>query len=185
MANVQVVVLNGSSSAGKSSVAKALQRLAAKPFLHVAMDHFLDMLPERTLNHPDGITFQAVGDGDPPETAVFTGEVVERALSGMRRAVAALAGAGNHVIVDDVMLSGHEADDYRALLGDVDLRLVGLHAPLEVLEARERQRGDRHLGQARWQHLRVHHGLDYDLELDTSLAAPDELARRIRDAFGL
>ena len=42
----QVIILNGIGSVGKSSMAKALQAITSKPFLHVAMDAFLDMLPE-------------------------------------------------------------------------------------------------------------------------------------------
>jgi chloramphenicol 3-O phosphotransferase len=62
---------------------------------------------------------------------------------------------------------------------------VGLFAPLEVLEARERERGDRELGLARWQYDRVHQGVVYDLELDTAVATPLENAGNIRDTFGL
>lgn len=184
-APAQVILLNGVSSVGKSSTARALQRMASKPFLHVALDGFLDMLPERTLNHPDGIRFEAVEGGDPPQVAIYTGVVVDRALTGMRHAVAALAAQGNHLIVDDVMFGGQEEQDYRTLLAPFDFRMVGLHAPLEIIEDRERRRGDRDIGQARWQYDRVHRGRTYDLELDTSQAAPEDVARRIIDAFGL
>ncbi len=51
----QVIILNGIGSVGKSSTAKALQAITSKPFLHVAMDAFLDMLPEKMLAHPDGL----------------------------------------------------------------------------------------------------------------------------------
>ena len=43
----RVIVLNGVGSLGKSSTAKAIRAIAAKPFLHVSMDAFIDMLPER------------------------------------------------------------------------------------------------------------------------------------------
>ena len=45
--------------------------------------------------------------------------------------------------------------------------------------------GDRTLGLARWQYDKVHAGMVYDLELDTSTATPDELAERIKLTFGL
>ena len=75
--------------------------------------------------------------------------------------------------------------DYRTLLSRFDARWVGLFAPLEVLEARERERGDQALGLARWQFDRVHRGVGYDLELDTAAATSIETARKIRDAFAL
>ena len=55
----------------------------------------------------------------------------------MRHAVAAMAAQGNSLVVDDVMTQ--EGQD-RALLSAFDARLVGLFAPLDVLEARERRR---------------------------------------------
>jgi chloramphenicol 3-O phosphotransferase len=42
-----VVILNGASSAGKTSIAKALQSVSAYPFLRLSVDDFLNMLPER------------------------------------------------------------------------------------------------------------------------------------------
>jgi chloramphenicol 3-O phosphotransferase len=96
-----------------------------------------------------------------------------------------MAAQGNNIIVDVVMIEGQTAQEYRDLLRPFDLRLVGLFAPLDVLEARERARGDRELGLARWQYGRVHRGVTYDLELDTTAALPMECAQVIRDAFGL
>jgi chloramphenicol 3-O phosphotransferase len=75
--------------------------------------------------------------------------------------------------------------EYRALLGPFGVRFVGLFAPLTVLEARERARGDRLLGLARWQFDRVHRDVVYDLEIDASAASPLENARMICGAFGL
>ena len=181
----QVIILNGIGSVGKSATAKALQAIASRPFLHVAMDAFLDMLPKKMLAHPDGLVFKAAQDHGKPITAVKSGPVLQRAMRGMRHAVAAMAAQGNNIIVDVVMIEAQTAQEYRDLLRPFDLRLVGLFAPLDVLEARERARGDRDLGLARWQYGRVHRGITYDLELDTAAAPPMECARLIRDAFGL
>lgn len=180
-----VIVLNGVGSAGKSSTAKALQAIARAPFLHVQMDAFLEMLPARMFGHPDGYIFETYDDGGYPSVAIHSGPVLERVLKGMRRAVAAMAREGSSVVVDEVMFGGGEAEDYREALRGVDLRFVGLTAPLEVLEARERARGDRHIGLARWQFERVHQGMAYDLTLDTSELTPCEAAQAICRAFDL
>jgi len=181
-----VILLNGVGSVGKSSTAKALQAMAVEPMLHVAMDSFLDMLPARMFGHPDGYIFETqISDGH-PSVVIHSGPVMERLLEGMRHAVAALARQGNSLIVDDVMFSGGEAEAYRQLVAPhADLHLIGLHAPLEVLEQRERDRGDREIGLARWQVDRVHQGIVYDLELDTGLLTPDEVAAKICRAFGI
>lgn len=178
-----VILLNGVGSSGKSTTARAVQEMAARPLLHVAMDAFLDMLPDRMIGHPDGLMFNRLPDV-PPTVTVETGPVGQRAFSGMRHAVAAMAQQGNSLIVDDVMLAD-EAAEYRRLLTEFDLRLVGMFAPLEVLEARERARGDREIGLARWQFDRVHRGISYDLELDSATASAADCARRICAAFDL
>lgn len=181
----QIVILNGIGSVGKSSTAKALQAITSKPFLHIAIDAFLDMLPENLLAHPDGLLFEASqGDGK-PVIAIRSGPVLEPAMRGMRHAVAAMAAQGNNLIVDEVMIAPRTAQEYRDLLRPFDLRLIGLFAPLDVLEARERARGDREAGLARWQYERVHRGITYDLEVDTAAAVPEECAWLIRDTFGL
>jgi chloramphenicol 3-O phosphotransferase len=101
----------------------------------------------------------------------------------MRHAIAAMAHDGNDLIVDDVMLGRDAAQQYRELLAQHEVHFVGLFAPLDVLEARERQRGDRLIGLARWQYHRVHSGIAYDLELDTSIASPQACAHTIKTTF--
>jgi len=71
------------------------------------------------------------------------------------------------------------------LLAGFEVFTVGVFAPLEVLEARERQRGDRLIGLARWQYHRVHRGMAYDLEVDTGRATPLACAAVIKERFRL
>lgn len=180
----KIVLLNGAGSSGKSSIARELQKIASRPFLHVQMDTFIDMLPEALQDHPDGFSYETVFDGGEPSVVIRTGPVGAQVLQGMRHAIAVMAGQENNLIVDDVLCNG-EMLEYRALLAPFDLHVVGVFAPLEVLEARERNRGDRMTGLARWQYDRVHHEVDYDLEIDTSIGTPLECARLIREKFQL
>lgn len=180
----RIILLNGAGSAGKSAIAKALQAIARETWLHVAMDDFLEMLPEHSAGTPDGLAFETTHRDGFPVVEVHSGPAVARLLAGMRAAVAALARAGNNVVVDDVMLAG-EIADYRRVLAGLDWNVVGVHAQLAELEARERQRGDRLIGLARAQHDRVHAGMAYDLDIDTSTAMPLQCAERIKVRFGL
>ncbi|MEX2202318.1 MAG: chloramphenicol phosphotransferase [Dongiaceae bacterium] len=180
----RIVLLNGAGSAGKSAIAKALQAITAAPFLHVEMDAFMAMLPDSHFGDPAGMVFETILEDGKPSIVIHSGPIVENALRGIHRAVAAMAAEGNNQIVDDVML-GDENAEYTALLAAYRLYRVGVFAPLDVLEERERQRGDREIGLARWQHDRVHRNIDYDLKLDTSRATPLECAERIKETFGL
>ena len=133
---------------------------------------------------PDGYIFETTLEDGHPVTAIRSGPMMATLMRGMRRAVAAMAGAGANLIVDDVFW-GQELADYRALLAPFDFHAVALAAPLDVIEAREKARGDRTLGLARWQYSRVHEFGDYDLRVDTSLATPEGCARLIAETFGL
>jgi len=182
--SARIVILNGVGSAGKGTIAKALQAIATDPFLHVEMDAFLNMLPQAYFGHADGIIFETVEEDGKPVVAIRTGPVARRVLRGMRHAVAAMAAQGNNLIVDDVTLND-EIAEYKSLLAAFEVFLVGVFAPLEVLEARERERGDRLIGLARWQYHRIHRGKAYDLELDTGRATAAECASLIKQKFGL
>jgi chloramphenicol 3-O phosphotransferase len=141
-------------------------------------------MPERFWDHPEGLTFETVQQDGKPSVIIRSGPVAERTFRGMRHAIAAMARQGNNLIVDDVVLE-NEMAEYAALLSGVMLHAVGVFAPLDVLEARERARGDRLIGLARWQYDRVHQGKSYDLELDTSNSTAMECAELIKQKFAL
>lgn len=164
-----IIILNGASSAGKTTVAKAVQQLMTEPFWHISFDQFDDgqMLPYRQESGPN---------------AWWT-VTRPRVFDAFHRCVPAIAGAGNNVIVEHVFEFDRWIRDLTSLLEECDVFLVGVHCPLEELERRERLRGDRKLGEAR-EHLRVVHSHgSYDFEIDTSARSPDENARLIVDAW--
>lgn len=150
------------------------------------MDGFLEMLPEAHQDHTETFRFEPIVDGGHPSIAIHTGPLGAKLMSGMRAAIAALADQGNNLSVDDVLVGGGgELADYRQRLAAHDLLTVGVHAPLDVLESREKARGDRLIGLARWQFPRAHGRITYDLEVDTSSASPGACAHAIRDRFDL
>ena len=74
-------------------------------------------------------------------------------------------------------------DAWRAELTGIDWLLVGVLAPLEVLEERQQARGNRIAGEAQAQVDVIHRGVDYDLTVDTSRQSPEECARAILAAL--
>lgn len=181
----RIIILNGIGSVGKSSTAKALQSIANEPFLHVQGDNFLEMMPGRWIGHPEGITFKTEKGAGSPIVSLEMGPALDQVWRGMRRAIAAMATAGNNLIVDDMMMSVADQRDYQDVLGGFDVKFIGLFAPLEVLEQRERDRKDRMIGLARWQYDKVHKGIAYDLKIETSDHDPKTCAEIIRKEFGL
>lgn len=177
-----IVLLDGVGSAGKTSVARALQAVTRRPFLHVQMDSFLEMMPPGSFGHPDGFIFEPLPT-TPPEIAIHSGPLARRVMAGMRHAIKAMADQGNHLIVDDVLTDPAQHAAYTALLAGHRLRRVRVWAPLDVLEVREAARGDRMIGLARWQFPRVGAGIAYDLTVDTTTATPSQCAEAIRAAL--
>lgn len=163
-----IIFLNGTSSSGKSTVAKALQRLLDSPAMHVEVDTFAHMLPEGFLE-----------TADPPVRK----EAAARLISGFHQAVAALAAAGNTIILDHVVPSPKWWQECMTLFAPYTLLTVGVHCPLAELEQREAARGDRQPGLARMQLEHVHQHGPYQVEVDTSHLSPEACAAQIEAAL--
>ncbi|MCX6405529.1 MAG: AAA family ATPase [Propionibacteriales bacterium] len=163
---VSVVVVNGASSAGKSTLVAAAQPLLPRPFLAFGLDLLLfgDALPRDA-------------EGSLRDWTVLR----PRVLAGHRRAVRAFADTGVNVITDVVLETQQQADDWDEALRGLDVLWVGLHAPVAELRRRERERGDRPSGDAERDHAVVHTFHAYDLELD-STDGLDSCARKLVSA---
>lgn len=94
--------------------------------------------------------------------------------------IAAVAGAGAGIVVDDVFLGGpHSQERRRKALAGLDVLWVGVRCDSAVAEGREITRGDRVRGMAASQAQLVHEGVHYDLEVDTTHTEALECARTI------
>ena len=158
-----VVLLNGTSSSGKSSIARELLGVLGGTWFHMPVDAFHSMRGGTGI--PDG-ELQAE---------------IDRTAKGFHRAVAGMAAGGNNVVVDHPLSRRWRLLDLLDLLVPEDTVLVGVRCPLPELERREAERGDRQPGLAAMQYGTVHsHGL-HDLDVDTSQCTPLECALRVRD----
>lgn len=184
----KVIFLNGSSSAGKTTIALMLQQILDEPYQHIALDQFRDGLPGRYrgLNSPEGspgalglnvVPVQREGE---TITEIRFGHHGERVLRGMRRAAAAFAREGNNVIIDDLLFRPEYLHDYADALEGLDAWLIGVRCSLDVVNRREAERTGRFPGTATSHFHEVHaHGVPYDLEVDTSNTTPRACAERI------
>lgn len=173
MAEGKIVVINGASSSGKTAIVHALQNLLEEPYLEAGIDKFIWMMPERYLERP--LWEDVLGLAD---RAGATGHAL---VTGMHRAIAALARSGWHVIADHVLVEAAWAKDCAQLFADLPAWLVGVHCPVDVLEERERSRRNRTLGQAKLQFPVIHKYCLYDLEVETVEMSPVECAEKIQD----
>lgn len=182
---VKIIFLNGVGSVGKTSIAKELQLILKEAYLHVGIDQFIDMLPQKYIGHPRGLFFENLPaiDGH-PLVKVGTGDIGIKVMKGMRHAITALANQGNNLIIDEVIID-NELDEYTKLLSEFKVLYIGVFASLAVIEERERNRQNRLIGLARWQYDIVHQNKSYDLEIDSTQLSPLDCAKIIKNKFNL
>lgn len=167
-ASAAIILLNGASSAGKSTLARTVQAQLERPFLRFSPDLLLfgEVLPARR------------DQCGPFSWAVMRGPLFE----GYFRCLAALAGAGNNVLADLVIESEDQLRRLVGLLSPLDVFFVGVRCPLPELERREQVRGDRRIGDARQDHAIVHGFSGYDAEVDSTLP-PEHNATMLAEAW--
>ncbi len=96
-----VIFLNGTTSAGKTSLCAALQNLLPGAWLRIGIDDGFSFLGQRFHGHGDGYWFDTSPAG---LVRLNLGPAALAALAAYRRAAAAMALGGADVIIDDVLL---------------------------------------------------------------------------------
>jgi chloramphenicol 3-O phosphotransferase len=188
LAKGTILYLNGSSSAGKSTLAEALQPLLDEPFVLVGADTIFGGLSRRDNRavrpgDSDRRIEQGVSwllDPDDQVVEIRFGPRGRRLIYGLHRMVAGLADEGNNVIVDDVIFDGDMLVHLARLMAALPAYLVGVRCAPAILEERERARGDRLRGLSLLLHEQAHRHTIYDLEVDTGALGPAEAAEVIR-----
>jgi chloramphenicol 3-O phosphotransferase len=186
MRRPDIILVNGPSSAGKTTLCRSLQAAIEDPYLVTAFDDFIFMAPPRyyrgadTSRQGEHDAFTALGvemvttspPGAPLAVTARFGPVFRRILDAMAPAVRALVDGGNAVIFDHVLHDRAMHESCRTAFAGLDVFTVGVTCPIDILEARERDRGDRVLGRARGLAGVVHGFLTYDITVDTGAMTP-------------
>ena len=160
-ARVQAVLLNGPSSSGKSTLAKALQALTEEKrcgrYEVISIDDFMKGSPQETIYEDD--------------VFAVSGDMCEKALEILER--------GSGVILDHVITSERIFRQLKEALFAYPLRMVNITCPPDVLREREQARGDRCPGSAEASAEYLYPKEGYELTLDTSRGTPAENALAI------
>jgi chloramphenicol 3-O phosphotransferase len=168
-----VIILNGGSSSGKSTIARNLQRILPGLWLLSGVDDLIEAAPQQRIE--DGSLIRFKDDGQVEigpgwrdlERCWYTG-------------LAAMAASGSGIILDEVFLDGPRSQErLRLVLGNLEILWVGVRCDSEVATAREALRQDRVPGMAESQAAVVHEDVEYDVIVDTSHASPETCAAEI------
>jgi chloramphenicol 3-O phosphotransferase len=180
------IVLNGASSSGKTSIALALRERWRGPLQISGIDTFLKCQAETFFGDgspaPGFAWIPTVVDGA-PAFDIVAGPLGRGLQQAAQRFWRACADQGLDQVVDDVWLTAEQALSFKSVMAGTDVLWVGVRCPIEVIEQRERDRGDRFIGQGRGHAHLVHRWTDYDVEVDTSRLSPPECASTILEAL--
>ncbi len=141
----KAIILNGTSSSGKTSLAKALQKELDGPYLHCQMDSFLNMIyVER-----------------------FPNEKLSGVIEAFMESSKCLLDKGYDVIIDTVF-QPENMKIFLDFLKDHSVTTVAVKASLPILQQREKARGDREIGQAESQFRSNIYSFNHKIEIDTT-----------------
>lgn len=150
----KIILINGASSAGKSTLAGALQARLEEPFWHYSIDHLrvARVLPTERIRTKEF-------DWPSLRPAFF---------EGFHRSLVSFAGAGNNLIVEHIVETEQWMNRLLDLLAPFDVFFIGVHCPLPELLRREAGRDDKNRPEARTDYNTVHNHCEYDLALDST-----------------
>lgn len=189
-----IIILNGPSVSGKSSIQKEFQDLMMPHlWIKVGIDNLFDQ-PMPTIR-PENMQFLQTKNPirwiekthDVHQNSVitlFTGQEGECVAYGMHSAIVDYAKNGCNSIVDYIAYKKEWLDDLRTKLKGIKTYWVKVNIPLSVLEEREVARGTSPKGHARSHYDFVHWDIKYDLEVDSDKENAVAIAQKIKTFYG-
>jgi len=153
----KIILLNGASSSGKTTIALELQKLLPEPFLHFSFDHLRDgnILPMPRIQSGE---FEWL-------------EMRSSVFEAYHRSLAAMAESGCNVLADHIIESEGWRAQLQQLLQPFDVFIVAVKCPPDILQLRERQRGDRNTGDALRDAETCYDFCRHDFTVDSSFPA--------------
>lgn len=152
-----IIFLAGISSSGKTSLSKTLQNRLSEPYYWLSKDTFLvDMAPQK---------FRKLDNYN----------IYDDSCRLFYNTIKLFSDMGMNVIVDSVMLSIPK--DCIDLLINSPVMFVNVKCGyIDELRRREKDRGDRNIGQAEAQLAKLSCNIVYDISLDTFERSMEECA---------
>jgi len=165
----KIILLNGVSSAGKSSVAKAIQDAAKEHFYHICNDQFIKLEVEM-------LSAKFVAKAG--EHGAYSYEFMAESCVLMYHFAKTMVNLGINVIFETMLcdIEGFtekynmtNLDIFHDILKDIDIFMVELFCPLDECSRRNVERGDRGANQSAQQQALMHKNIRFDFSVDTSI----------------
>ncbi len=181
-----ILFLNGTSSSGKSVIAREIMHQSERPFFYYSIDHLVNFwIDEKFIafeDEPKSWFFQQhILDANENKPHSIEGPNANQLHWDMIEALLVLIKKGYDIIIDEVLWNREIFQRYaHALAHSKQVYLVKIICELMVAERREKVREDRYVGLARALYEQVYIAPpNYDLEIDTTYTPVDVCAKNI------
>jgi len=174
----KIIFLNGVTSSGKTSIAKAIQKMATEHFYHISNDMFhnlqWEMACPQHAKHEDTRSF--VENAHTAESIVF-----------MYHHASTSASYGKNIIVDGMLFETAafveqfgktSCEMLRHIFAEQSIFMVEVFCPLAECKRRNILRGDRHENQSHKQDMIMNKTVKYDFRVDTSVDSTETCAKK-------
>lgn len=186
-----VIILNGPSGSGKSSIQKEFQNIMMPDlWIKTGIDTLFDApMPNITPENmqywqmPNPIRWVQTSQDAQGNNVItlFVGQQGEKVAYAMNSAIAAYAKNGCNVIVDYIAYNQDWLNDLQAKLKGFKTFYIAVEIPLEILEEREAARGTSPKGHARSHYSSVYGDIKYDLIVNSAQNSALEIAHQIKE----
>lgn len=163
----KIIILNGVSSSGKTTLAKTIQDHSPIPLYRLDIDDFILMSPEKFNDYENG---------------VFS--VQYAFASKFFNVVKLYSDLGFDLVVPYMFFKNSETlQAFKVLLKDYPVFVANIFCPVEELEKREAKRGNRKIGSAKEQLALLETDFKNSLTIDNFKNTNDLCAEMIIKAF--
>ena len=165
----QLYIFNGTTSSGKTTLAKALLDRLDNRYTYLSIDNHIRTIFESYENHYKGIfESEKVFSVLIPNLVLTFHDIIQSYLLTNKK-----------IIVDHVLQEKEWKDDLFRKVEKYKVCKIGLFCSIKELEKRERAREDRKIGLAAYQYNKVHDNIKYDIELNTEVKDINQCIKEI------
>jgi chloramphenicol 3-O phosphotransferase len=179
-----IILLNGTSSSGKTTIARIMQDKYEGILLLYGVDTMVQLpFPAKCDLPPyneQGIKVIDTGTAGQPYLKLVVSPYMYPVYSTAVRFYKMLSEQGYDIIIDELLFDDNRIKPYFEILKGEKLYFIGIKPDKEVVIRREKERGDRMPGLAAGLYDEVYNpAFKYDIIIDSGNLIPDESADKI------